>query len=87
MKRVLHAIVPISLLLAPLVAASAQSDMSRVKIDTGVLPGLTQNDVTWFKGIPFAAPPVVKNRWRAPSPRPIPGEVECGTSTAVGVHL
>ena len=68
MKRVLRTIVPIALLLAPLMAASAQSDMSRVKIDTGVLQGLTQNGTTSFKGIPIAAPPVGKNRWRAPQP-------------------
>lgn len=68
MKRVLCTLVPIALLLAPLVAASAQSDMSRVKIDTGVLRGLTRNDVASFKGIPFAAPPLGKNRWRAPQP-------------------
>jgi para-nitrobenzyl esterase len=68
MKRVLCTLVPIALLLAPLVAASAQSDMSRVKIDAGVLRGLTRNDVASFKGIPFAAPPVGKNRWRAPQP-------------------
>jgi len=68
MKRVLRTVLRIALLLPPLVAAAAQSDLSKVKIDTGVLQGLSQNDITSFKGIPFAAPPVGKNRWRTPQP-------------------
>lgn len=44
MKKVLCTLVPIAFLLAPLVAASAQPDVSRLKIDNGVLQDLTQND-------------------------------------------
>ncbi len=43
----------------------------QVKIDTGLLSGVagsTQPSVRAFKGIPFAAPPVGENRWRAPQP-------------------
>lgn len=49
-------------------AGSAQTGMSRVKIDTGTLQGSTHNGITSFKGIRSAAPPVIKNRWRAPQP-------------------
>ena len=41
----------------------------QVKIDTGLLQGVTgtvHSDVRIFKGIPFAAPPVGENRWKAP---------------------
>ena len=40
------------------------------KTENGMVRGLSGNDprVTSFKGIPFAAPPVGENRWRAPQP-------------------
>lgn len=37
-----------------------------VKIDTGFIRGSAVNDVVSFKGIPYAAPPVGKFRWRSP---------------------
>ena len=41
-----------------------------VKTENGLVRGLPGNNtrVSVFKGIPFAAPPVGKNRWRAPQP-------------------
>jgi para-nitrobenzyl esterase len=42
----------------------------QVKIDSGIVAGTTsgQPTVRVFKGIPFAAPPLGENRWRAPQP-------------------
>ena len=42
----------------------------RVKTENGWVVGLPASDprITSFKGIPFAAPPVGRNRWRAPQP-------------------
>lgn len=44
----------------------------RVKTENGWVRGLPAADprITSFKGIPFAAPPVGPNRWRAPQPCP-----------------
>jgi para-nitrobenzyl esterase len=41
-----------------------------VKVENGMLQGLPAADprITSFKGVPFAAPPTGKNRWRAPQP-------------------
>ncbi|NLL01102.1 MAG: carboxylesterase family protein [Clostridiales bacterium] len=43
-----------------------------VKTENGTVKGIEAADprITAFKGIPFAAPPVKENRWRAPQPCP-----------------
>ena len=37
-----------------------------LKIKSGSIKGFTDGDVSVFKGIPFAAPPVGEYRWRPP---------------------
>ncbi|WP_438445982.1 carboxylesterase/lipase family protein [Gorillibacterium sp. sgz5001074] len=41
-----------------------------VTVENGIVQGLPAADprITSFKGVPFAAPPVGENRWRAPQP-------------------
>lgn len=46
----------------------AQTNYPVVKIKNGQLQGSVENGVQSFKGIPFAAPPVGKYRWREPQP-------------------
>ncbi len=57
------------IMLIVLTAACTQSDTNPiVKIESGQSKGVTVEDVTAFKGIPFAAPPVGEWRWRPPQP-------------------
>ena len=39
-----------------------------VKVEEGMLQGISENGLTIYKGIPFAAPPVGDLRWEAPQP-------------------
>ena len=69
MKRVAFLVV-----LGGVIAAIAQPSAmipEQVRISTGLLAGTVstgQPSVRVFKGIPFAAPPLGENRWRAPQP-------------------
>src|SRR5688572_6666980 len=53
------------------IARPAAMIPEQVRIDTGLLSGVastSQPTVRAFKGIPFAAPPLGENRWKAPQP-------------------
>ena len=42
--------------------------MGAVMTDRGLVQGVQQGDLTVYKGLPFAAPPLGNMRWRAPQP-------------------
>jgi para-nitrobenzyl esterase len=53
------------LLFYPLVLAGQAEP---IRIETGLVQGLTQGGVSVYRGIPFAAAPIGDLRWRAPQP-------------------
>jgi len=50
------------------VFAQLNGEAPRVKTANGVLEGVNESGIITFKGVPFAAPPVDKLRWREPQP-------------------
>lgn len=48
--------------------AKAEAAGPVVRIDSGALSGVQGQDTVSFKGIPYAAPPVGRLRWRPPEP-------------------
>ena len=54
--------------------ALSQAQPATVRLDSGEVQGVVDDDVESFKGIPFAAPPVGDLRWRPPqAPAPWTG--------------
>lgn len=58
----------IFLLAAMLAAQFVYAQPAPVKVKEGLVQGTSENGLTIYKGIPFAAPPVGDLRWRAPQP-------------------
>ncbi len=53
---------------ALLLSSCKEQTPGLVKVDGGWIQGTVTEDLTIYKGIPFAAPPVGELRWKAPQP-------------------
>ena len=63
--------------------------LRKVKTENGWVRGIEAADprITAFKGIPFAAPPIGENRWRAPQPcADWEGELDCSRFAPIGMQ-
>ena len=58
---------PLAVLTAILLSACSP-EPGKVKVEGGWIQGVVAEDLTIYKGIPFAAPPVGDLRWKAPQP-------------------
>ncbi len=65
MKGFANAVAAVIAVLSTVGAASAA-----VRVDGGEVQGERQGDLTVYKGLPFAAPPLGDLRWRPPQPPP-----------------
>jgi len=62
------------LLLAMIAAALCAAEMpAAVKVEGGLVQGVVEGNLTVYRGIPFAAPPVGDLRWRVPARRDMGG--------------
>ena len=50
------------------ISATTLAQRPKARTDSGVISGISENELSIYKGIPFAAPPIGDLRWRPPAP-------------------
>lgn len=89
-KRTYVFLAVIFILIVSIVVKTNQRQPTKVIIDSGVIEGFTDStrEVSIFKGIPYAAPPIGDLRWRAPQPvQPWEGVRRCTSFGASPVQV
>jgi para-nitrobenzyl esterase len=56
------------ILLTAIASIASAANIDEVRVESGALKGAVATGVVAFKGVPYAAPPIGANRWRAPQP-------------------
>ncbi len=70
------------------IAAGAEGGLGVVQTDKGQVSGVYENGVTYYKGIPFAKPPVGELRWAAPvDAEPWEGVKACDTYAPMAMQI
>ncbi len=68
MKKIINQRLLWSVIVVVFFSLSLSAQLSLIQTDKGQVSGYKSGDITIFKGIPFAAPPVGELRWKAPQP-------------------
>ena len=63
-----HLIFLVSALVLLIITSCYKPQPGQVRVEGGWIQGTVTEDLTIYKGIPFAAPPVGELRWQAPQP-------------------
>src|SRR5262245_16175762 len=58
----------IALVLLAVLPHAALAQITQAKVTGGDVSGVTEGNISIFRGIPFAAPPMGELRWKAPAP-------------------
>lgn len=58
----------VSMVLPIMMIFTTCATIAAVRVEGGMVQGITENGITIYKGIPFAAPPVGELRWKSPQP-------------------
>ncbi len=68
MKSFLTKLAAVHLLVSLLLCCQTMAQVKQIKVTGGEIEGQVADNLSIFKGIPFAAPPVGSLRWKAPQP-------------------
>jgi para-nitrobenzyl esterase len=66
-KSVYHFVIILTIIIV-FSSLNLSAQLSVIQTENGQVSGYKSGDITIFKGVPFAAPPIGDLRWKAPQP-------------------